>query len=183
MLSRIFVSSPVEQVLIYMNDFLRLRWSRRSLKTDKSGMNIFFCAKKQSRLLYPGMLNSVWLLEERIAFQSRSITIRPKVNNLFHGKAIKSPYYVQICTIYCNSEVNDHSKKKLVLFLTFGDNSVNSFHFTFVSVSKTAACCLEVMQWFQVTYILKTWYLLFYYCEQVQHEQRDNFSVNCSSWT
>lgn len=85
-LRRIFGSSPVEQILIFMKDFLGLRWSRRSLKTLKSGMNIVFHAREQSGLLYSGMLISVWLLEKRITIQSQSIRIWPRVKNLFMSK-------------------------------------------------------------------------------------------------
>lgn len=118
-----------EQILIFMNDFLRLWRRRRSPKTDTSETNIIFHAREKSGLLYSGMLNSVWLLEKRITIQSQSIRIWPRVNNLFHGKAIKTSYYAQICTIYSNSEVSDNSKKNLVLFLKFSDNSVNALPF------------------------------------------------------
>lgn len=85
-LRRIFGSSPVQQILIFMKDFLGLWWSRRSLKALKSGMNIVFHAREQSGLLYSGMLNSVWLLEKRITIQSQSIRIWPRVKNLFMAK-------------------------------------------------------------------------------------------------
>lgn len=95
---------------IFMNDFLRLWWSRRSLKTGKSGMNMFFRVKEWSGLLYSQVSNSGWLLENRIMIQNQSIGMWPRVDDLCHGKATNPPRYAQICTMYSNSEVGDNSK-------------------------------------------------------------------------
>lgn len=54
-------------------------------------MNNIFSAKEQSGLFCSGMWNSFWLLKERITIQTLVIRIWPRVNKLFHGKAIKTP--------------------------------------------------------------------------------------------
>lgn len=106
--SEISASNPVELSLSFMSNFRRLQ-SSRSLKNDKSGMPFIFSAKDPSGLLYSGIWTSFWLLRERTTTLNLVIRLCLRVNNLFHGDAIKNPQYARIWKIYNNSEVRDYS--------------------------------------------------------------------------